>query len=200
MIKSKFEVTGLFYLNKGYPCRKFLDIKRQESTHESPDLIVVMMNPGSSFPLDGIDNSSTPSAAEPDKTQEQIMRLMDNASLNYARVLNLSDLRTPKSSDLLKFLKSNKSKDVDHSIFSASRKTDLDLLFVPNVPVVFGWGVDEALAPLAKQAITTLRVEKPLGKFKTGTEYSYYHPLPRTLLAQQEWVQLVSDQLLRSSG
>lgn len=71
-----------------------------------PDLMVVMMNPGSSYPLDGIDNNSIPSEADPDTTQQQIMKVMDAALFNYARILNLSDLRTPDSNELYRFLNS----------------------------------------------------------------------------------------------
>lgn len=121
---TKFEITGLFYEASGYKLRKYLDIKREESSQNEPDLMVVMMNPGSSFPLDGIDNNSVPSEAEPDTTQQQIMKVMDAASFDYARILNLSDLRTPDSNELYRFLKSEESNTVAHSIFYAVRKAE----------------------------------------------------------------------------
>jgi len=199
-LKDNFEITGLFYEIDRYKFRKYLDIKRKGSNQLDPDLMVVMMNPGSSFPLDGVDNNSMPSLAKPDKTQDQIMRVMEKASLNYARILNLSDLRTPDSNELYKFLKSEQSEKVDHSIFYPSRKEDLDGLFIQNVPVIFGWGVNEVLIPLAKMAVNALHIENPLGKLKADTVYSYYHPLPQNHYAQQEWAQYVSNQLVRSSG
>jgi hypothetical protein len=157
--------------------------------------MVVMMNPGSSYPLDGIDNSSSPSKAEPDNTQQQIMKVMDAASIGYARILNLSDLRTPDSSALYKFVKSKESESVAHSIFSPTRKEELNTLFIKDVPVIFGWGVNSALTPLAKQAIDLLSIENPLGKLKAGCKYSYYHPLPRIYSEQIEWVKHVASQL-----
>ena len=196
-MKRDFEITGLYYEKNGYKLRKFLDIQRKDSNQHIPDLMVVMMNPGSSYPLDGVDNSTVPTPAEPDKTQHQIMKVMNIASLNYARILNLSDLRTPDSNELFNFLKSKKSKDVDHSIFSDFREAELDELFIKGLPVIYGWGVNEALIPLAKLAVDALHVENPLGKLKAGTECSYYHPLPQNYPAQQEWVQYVSNQLAR---
>ena len=156
--------------------------------------MVVMMNPGSSYPLDSVDNNSVPSEAEPDATQQQVMKIMNRASFNYARILNLSDLRTPNSNDLYKFVKSDDSKLVDHSIFSINRKAELNKLFIQNVPVIFGWGVNSALVPLAKLAIDSLCINNPLGMLKANTKYSYYHPLPRIYKKQLEWVQHVINQ------
>lgn len=194
----KFEVTGLFYEFNGYKLRKYLDIKRVGFASNNPDLMVVMMNPGSSFPLDGIDNNSEPSEAQPDTTQQQIMKVMDAASFDYARILNLSDLRTPDSSELYRFVKSDESNSVDHSIFSSNRKTELNQLFIKDIPVIFGWGVNQALIPLAKQAIDTLCISNPLGILKPKTKYSYYHPLPRIYAKQLEWVQHVTSQSTRT--
>ena len=194
-MSGEFEVTGLFYEANGYKLRKYLDIRVQDTSKTVPQLMVVMMNPGSSYPLNGIENNSAPSAAEPDTTQYQIMKVMEEGEVEYARILNLSDLRTPDSNALYKFLKSEESKSVDHSIFSATRKSELNQLFVRGVPVIFGWGVNPALVPLARQAVDSLSIEQPLGIRKPNTEYSYYHPLPRIYANQLEWVQHVTSQL-----
>jgi len=173
-LSAEFEVTGLFYKTNGYKFRKYLDIKRAGNSQSKPDLMVVMMNPGSSSPLDGNGNNLTPSAAEPDNTQQQIMKVMDTASFNFSRILNLSDLRTPDSSTIYKFVKSDESKLVEYSIFSTKRKSELSLLFIQNVPVIFGWGVNPALIPLAKKAVESLVINSPLGIKKINTKYSYY--------------------------
>ncbi|MDM5073722.1 hypothetical protein [Aeromonas bestiarum] len=199
-MSTKFEVTGLFYESYGYKLRKYLDIKRVGVEVNEPDLMVVMMNPGSSYPLDGINNNSSPSEAEPDITQQQIMKVMDAAVFNYARILNLSDLRMPNSGELYYFLESDESSAVDHSIFSPNRKSELEQLFINGIPVIFGWGVSQALIPLAKQAIDALCVSNPLGILKQGTRYSYYHPLPRIYAKQVEWVQHVTSQISRTAN
>lgn len=199
-MSTKFEVKGLFYESNGYKLRKYLDITRVGVELNEPDLMVVMMNPGSSYPLDGIDNNSVPSEAEPDTTQQQIMKVMDASAFNYARILNLSDLRTPDSNELYRFLKSDESSTVEHSIFSPNRKSELAQLFVNCVPVIFGWGVNQALIPLAKLAIDTLCISNPLGILKPNTRYSYYHPLPRVYAKQLEWVQHVTSQSSRTAN
>lgn len=193
----EFEVTGLFYEIGEYKCRKYLDIKRICGLKKQPDLMVVMMNPGSSFPLDGIDNNSRRSMAKPDKTQNQIVKIMNEASFDYARILNLSDLRTPNSDKLYKFIKSSESKCVPHSIFDDSRKRELSQLFIKNAPVIFAWGVNSALVPLAKKAVESLSIDNPLGILKLNTDFSYYHPLPKIHEKQTEWVQYVAMQITR---
>ncbi|MFC3176481.1 DUF1643 domain-containing protein [Undibacterium amnicola] len=197
-MRTKFEVTGLFYETNGHKLRKYLDIKRVSAEANDPDLMVVMMNPGSSYPLDGIDNNAMPSEAEPDTTQQQIMKVMDAAAFNYARILNLSDIRTSDSNELYRFLKSETCSSVEHSIFSTNRKSELAELFVNDVPVIFGWGVNQALIPFAKNAMESLRINNPLGILKPNTRYSYYHPLPRIYVKQLEWVQHVTSQITRT--
>lgn len=200
-LSTKFQVTGLFYENGGYKCRKHLDIKRIGSLKSEPDLMVVMMNPGSSYPLDGIDNNSVPTETKPDNTQQQIIKIMDSGKIEFARILNLSDLRTSDSKCLYQFIKSKEAQSINHSIFNPARKSELDYLFVKTVPVIFGWGIDSALEPLAKQAIEALSIEAPLGRHKADSKYSYYHPLPRIYKQQIEWVDYVKNQLTsRLSG
>ncbi|MGF1845290.1 DUF1643 domain-containing protein [Vibrio clamense] len=194
-MRNKFEVTGLFYQQGNYKCRKYLDIKRVDSNQSSPDVMVVMMNPGSSYPLDNIDDNTVASDAVPDQTQDQIMRIMDNSNFDYARILNLSDLRTPKSNDLYKFIKSSESKMFPHSIFDGKRREELKSLFVQGVPVIYGWGVNKTLESLAKSAIEAINCPDPVGLKKAETLYSYYHPLPQVYKDQIEWVKVVTEQL-----
>jgi hypothetical protein len=190
----EFGVTGLFYMIGDIKFRKYLDIKRTSRAKRIPDLMVVMMNPGSSRPIDGNDKNSIPSEAFPDATQKQIMRVMNSASFDFARVINLSDLRTPNSDELYRFISSEQSKSIDHSIFSNRRKADLNKLFVKNIPVIFGWGVDSSLIPLAKLAVESLSISNPLGMLKPDTQYSYYHPLQRTSSKRDEWMNCVTKQ------
>ena len=160
--------------------------------------MVVMMNPGSSYPLDGNDNNDVPSKAEPDNTQDQIMKVMQNTSIEYARVLNLSDLRAPDSKALYAFIKSKEAKGVKHSIFDKNRISDFNSLFVKNVPVIYGWGVDSSLSDLAKQAVERINAPNPVGLKKKDTECAYYHPLPRIYNKQVEWVTKLSNMLTRT--
>ena len=81
-MRDRFDVEGHFYKIDNYKCRKYLDIKSKDLKLSVPDLMVVMMNPGSSYPLDGNDNNDSVSEAVPDNTQVQIIKLWKTATLN----------------------------------------------------------------------------------------------------------------------
>jgi len=191
-MNETFEIDGFFYQIGDKNFRKYLDIKRKKSKITLPDLMVVMMNPGSSFPIDGIDNNTKATPAIPDKTQEQIIKVMINCNYHFARILNLSDLRTPKSEALYKFLKSDESKNIPHSIFSTERLEDFKSLYIPDVPIIYAWGVHNALEDLAKEAIERINHSNPIGWKKKGKERAYYHPLPRSKNEQLEWVDKIT--------
>ena len=192
---NKFEISGHFYELSGLKCRRYLNIKRIGSNLDQPDIMVVMMNPGSSYPLDGIDNNSAPSEAHPDPTQDQIMAVMNNTGFIFARILNLSDARQSSSSEFYKFLNSSSANSIPHSIFHQSRHEEFSTLFNGGVPVIYAWGVNSNLEGLAREAINRISEIKPIGIRKNGIEWAYYHPLPRIHTKQVEWVKTVSSLL-----
>lgn len=194
-MRENFTVTGHFYMTNGYKLRRFLDIRFAGKELEIPDLMIVMMNPGSSRPINGIDDSHKPTEALPDNTQDQIMRVMINAGFQYARVLNLSDLRTPNSSELYAFLQSPDSSTINHSIFHPAREGEYAELFVIDVPVIYAWGVNEVLKALALSAISKIGHANPVGWKKEGSSYGYYHPLPPSTPKQTEWVERITEML-----
>lgn len=193
-MKNQFKITGLFYEIQGYKFRKYLDIKKVKSALKSPDIQVIMMNPGSSRSIDGIDNNTVESEAVPDNTQSQIMKVMLNAGLEYARVLNLSDIREPKSNVFYKKMAELEAKGIAHSIFDDSRKEDFNNLWTPNIPVIYGFGVSIHLKPLALKAILVCNTSNTYGILKPNTTWAYYHPLPPIYSKQVVWVDSVSKQ------
>lgn len=80
-MKNQFKITGLYYEIQGYKFRKYLDIKKVKSIRKTLDLTVIMMSPGSSRPIDGVDNNTIESEAVPDNTQSRIMEVMINCNL-----------------------------------------------------------------------------------------------------------------------
>ncbi|CAA0199938.1 DUF1643 domain-containing protein [Tenacibaculum maritimum] len=197
-MRSNFKITGLFYQNNGYYFRKFLNIVRKNSGQDIPDLMVIMMNPGSSKPLDGNENNSCETEAIPDNTQDQIMRVMNRCNFDFARILNLSDLREPKSSVFYKKIEELKRQKITHSIFDKERNSDYEKFFVKNVPVIFAWGVSKNLFGLAKIATETIGAIEPIGMNKKGFEFGYYHPLPQNYNKQIEWVDEISKMIKKA--
>lgn len=197
-MNNKFEIFGHFYELSGLKCRRHLDIRREGADLSQPDIMVVMMNPGSSYPLDGIDNNHAATEAHPDPTQDQIMAVMNNTGFNFARVLNLSDARQSSSNEFYKFLNSSNAHSIPHSIFHQSRTEEFLTLFRQSVPVIYGWGVNANLEVLARMAMSRITEENPIGIRKAGLEWAYYHPLPRIHNKQVEWVDAISSLLSKA--
>lgn len=168
----------------------------------SPDLLVVMMNPGASRPLSAPalwDDANAQGfvATQPDRTQHQIMRLLLQARAyglpwQHARVLNLSDLRTPKSAILIEKIKTYSSDD-SHSIFSSARAAQSQALLADTrVPVLCAWGLHPALLPLADAALRAVAGHPLLGISDDARRYR--HPLPQRHDLQLQWLaQLVAQ-------
>lgn len=194
-MRKKFQITGCFYELNDFKFRKFLNIVRNNSDQKSPDLMVVMMNPGSSKPVNGNNNYNKESEAVPDRTQDQIIRLMNNLGFDYARILNLSDLREPKSSVFYDSINKLENHNIAHSIFDLKRSKDFEELFIRDIPVVFAWGVNKKLLSLAIQTINRIGETKPIGLNKKGFDYAYYHPLPQNYTKQKEWIEKVAEMI-----
>jgi hypothetical protein len=194
-MRNKFKVTGLFYEIEQYKFRKYLNIIRIDSANHTPDVMVIMMNPGSSRPMNGINNNTTESEAFPDSTQFQIMQIMQNCGFEYARILNLSDLREGNSKKFYSRIVEIKEKVIAHSIFDDRRTNEFDELFVRNVPLIFGWGVNGNLKELAEVAIEKIGNTDPIGLKKEGVKYGYYHPLPQIHIKQKEWVEKITKMI-----
>jgi hypothetical protein len=197
-MKESFDIYGFFYQLNGLKCRKYLDIKRKKCTFGLPDLHVVMMNPGKSKPENELQYTGREVRAVADRTQHQIMRLMDNCGFDYCRILNLSDVQEPNSEKLYELLPELESRQAMHSIFHPDREKDLEAFFVRGIPVIFAWGVHDSLNELARRATEKIRTETAFGIKKEGSEFAYYHPLPPNYHKQQQWVKQITRQLKNS--
>ena len=123
-LKQNYGVFGHFYAvelasKEVVECRSVLEIASKthapkepsELSMLRPDAVFVMMNPGSSRPLVEVNNPIHAKAihklpislvpTRPDTTQYQVMRLMHFRCWRHVRVLNLSDLRNPKSAEFI---------------------------------------------------------------------------------------------------
>ena len=202
---ERFAVWGRYYeaTLDGRPLalRSHLEIvdrslDARERCDAAADLVAVMMNPGGSRPLETLDAGGW-APAVPDRTQYQLMKLALRARalgwpVRHVRVINLSDLRTPKSADLFATLAV--LRDDRHSIFSARRAAELARALGPaDVPVLRAWGLARQLAPLASKAIEATASHRVLGL--TDKEPFYRHPLPQRADLQQAWLEAMARQL-----
>ena len=165
------------------------------------DLLVIMMNPGASKPLGTLWDGDAPAglvAAQPDRTQYQIMRLLRAAQAlglgwRHARVFNLSDLRTPKSAEMIAKLSLYGGRD-SHSLFSDVRRAECQRWFGSHAtPVLCAWGLHPGLSGLAARALKAAAGHALIGLSEDGLRYR--HPLPQTQNLQHQWLRAMADQI-----
>lgn len=176
-----------------------------------PDAVVIMMNPGSSRPIEDGDTDSLLSMplpknfkkplvlTQPDNTQYQLMRIAASKGWIHVRILNISDIRDPKSPN---FIARTKALDgipggEAHSLFSKVRKTEREQMLKrkPSAPFILGWGQDAGLIPLAKQCLDCIQGEKivtvPAGSDPALTA----HPSPMLQAKKEAWLENILSAL-----
>lgn len=208
-LKKNYDVLGNFYSlvvpnEEPLPCRNVLQITSKNAAQSlEADVVFVMMNPGSSRPID-VTNHQVDShhiskmtwqfvPTVPDTTQYQIMRVMHYAGWNKVRVINLSDLRDPKSGSFAKrYLQMEKRTGCkSHSVFSPERTEELQshLSGKTGRPVICAWGVSDDLNPLIERAIHQLTSTSGVtGLAKPKSSNKYFHPLPLLQQQKEQWV------------
>ena len=167
-LKTKFSVFGHFYdLEIGdriFNCRSVLEIVSKsvnDLAKSKPYAVLVMMNPGSSKPLqnDYVPLKYTTNEilsnwwekeivpTKPDNAQYQIMRLMLLKDWKHVRVLNLSDLRNGNSGDFVIEYKNAKEIDVTcpHSLTHEGRDTERRNYCSDSSLIIAAWGSTEVL-------------------------------------------------------
>lgn len=215
-LKKYFNVFGHFYtiyLGSGEKteCRSDLEIvstektigKRGDLLNQEPDAVFIMMNPGSSTPLESVDNnvlerninklSISLVSAKPDTTQYQVMRIMRYFNWGHVRVLNISDMRDSRSGSFTQRYNDLEKRTgfIDHSLFSDRRENELTakLIRKESAPIICAWGVSTDLDPLIDRCLTGLGHETVIsGLLKPNTSNKYYHPLPTLQEERKKWV------------
>ncbi len=223
-LKNLYSVMGHFYdisLNNKVrlKCRSSLEILSREIagnfsgvSRGLPDAVFIMMNPGSSRTVEtspssirnvgAISDCKTFVQTRPDTTQYQVMRVMTRLGWQHVRVLNLSDLREPKSSV---FATTFRSIELNygytaHSLFSPIRTQELtvELRRKVDAPLICAWGVSPKLNSLICVAAPVLRDAGICrGLLKVGTSDRYFHPLPTLQTDKEIWVNKLCKELGR---
>lgn len=205
--RARFQVWGCYQDlrldGRDWPARSRLELfshglSPRQAIDGRPDLVAVMMNPGSSRPLEPTDALGW-APAQPDRTQLQLMKLAVRAEtdgivvapVQHIRVLNLSDLRTPQSAELFGWLAG--LSDGRHSLFDPARSDERErLLGDGDTPILRAWGLGKALSALASQAVRATAGRRVLGLSEEGLLYR--HPLPQHAQRQREWLDAVLGQ------
>ncbi len=169
-----------------------------------PDAVVIMMNPGSSRPIEEGDTNSLldmplPDGfnkplvlTQPDNTQYQIMRVMVSKGWKHIRILNISDIRDPKSPSFI--ARTQALADIEgggaHSLFSKVRKKEREQMLKrkPGAPFILGWGQDAGLIPLAKQCLRCIEGERIVTIPSENDPVLTAHPSPMMQAKKIEWL------------
>jgi len=184
-----------------------------------PDAVVIMMNPGSSRPIEDGDTHSLltmplPSGfkkplvlTQPDNTQYQLMRIMVSKHWKHIRILNISDIRDPKSPSFIartKALdgieggpKASGGAGGTHSLFSKVRKNEREQMLKrkPGAPFILGWGQDAGLIPLATQCLSCIEGEKIVTIPSENNPILTAHPSPMMQAKKEEWIENILAEL-----
>lgn len=212
-LKKKFSVYGHFYdIKIGdtiFKCRSVLEILSNLENIEvsaTPCAVVVMMNPGSSRPVDDDYLPKQYSVCEvtsgvwekdliptrPDNAQYQIMRLMLLKEWKHVRVLNLSDLRNGNSGNFSGDFAAASERDSSspHSLTHSRRSQELER-GCQDVPVVIAaWGVSEVLREAAESFLSKISVSG------LSLDYPWYrYPSPYRKDQKIEWLKKAFEEL-----
>ncbi len=224
-LKKRYACYGHFYelvfMNgERAKCRSVLEIvdrtipleNPSDLSEKRPDAVVIMMNPGSSHPKDiyHIDEEiEYPEAGstlrkklvltQPDNTQYQVMRIAVANGWKHIRVLNLSDLRDPKSGSFLEKVAGLRELMGGHvhSIFCAERATECAhaLLRKTRTPILLGWGQDAGLIPLAEQCMKRIEGEPTCAAPSDVHALLNAHPSPMLQKKKLEWLDAITHAL-----
>jgi len=212
-LKRCFDVYGHFYDLKieesVFQCRSELSIVRRGSRSDLPDMIIVMMNPGSSAPSDKAYETRvyTPKeyfnikskelvSARPDSTQYQIMRLMLNNGWEFVRILNLSDLRNGNSGKFqIEFRTAMKRDNTNpHCITHRMRKGELSKALMSKGGIIMAaWG-DIAELKSSAEAILCLD-KKIIGLKKKQSSPHFRHPSPHLKAHKLAWLKQIQEEI-----
>ena len=106
---------------------------------------------------------------------------------SHARILNLSDLRQPKSTV---FMKTWTTLSESHSIFSKSRQNSLYELIGEPEQILLAWSQEESLLPLAEMASSAVRSFNTIGLSRGENLYAY--PSPMLQKHKESWLASIS--------
>lgn len=219
---SEYKFFGRFYQLKFkadvFNCCDVLDIvemQHYKNNFNSPsdlldekikvDAIFIMMNPGSSKPVNDKDDENVMTPAIHDPTQDPFKTVMKKKKWKHVRILSLSDVREYPSHQFYKKLRriAGISKGEKHSVFDKSRRSDLDRIWnlKENAPVIAAWGVDDIPGRLIQKCTDVIKNKEMEAKgwLKPNSDDRFYHPYLRSDDEKQDiWVRMVLESLKES--
>lgn len=207
VLQKQFKVFGNFYnVEEQGTCNKYRndlyiidkDYYEKYGLFRPIKLLVIMMNPGESSPLSeseqiplftweqvsSKEHCLDPIPTKPDRTQYQVMRLMQGLKIKHSRVINITDIRKTRSNSLAEHLESSQT-DL-HSIFSEAREQELQKIYSlldADAFIFLAWGRTiikcKPFKALVKKCKSSLPHDKMVLGVPGNSHLEYKHPLPR---------------------
>lgn len=187
--KALFYCTNKEDFDKGdFKYRKHLDITSNEIDSSKPELMIIMMNPGSAEPIDNDIEYPIPkdpfakyASVKIDKTIQEIIKVMEELKIKHVRIVNLSDCRQAKSDKFMELVNKgtyDNREILTTSIFHKSRNDDFEKYFIDVIPILIAWGVSNVLNKFIDLVHAKIgSTEKHYGV--KNKHNKYYHPLYR---------------------
>jgi hypothetical protein len=157
---TKYRAFGHFYKNvQGESCRRYLDIKEEPCTAPQPELIMLMLYPGSCGQHDDKELNQD-IEVEADPMIRCIEEFMMQHRLSWVRLLSLSDLEEESTELFFEKLGQLEPGQIPlDSVFHPSRKADLFQSAEPHTPFLLAEGLDKRTQMLGNTAVKRLKEE-----------------------------------------
>jgi len=149
LLKEKFIVWGQFFEMSIAGDRVWMRpearIERSQNTStinskkQRADAVIVMLNPGSCKPILAAQSGEW-TEARPDKTQFQLMRLMERMSWDEMKIVNLSDVCEGNRPKFLALLKRSEIGGIVHSRFANNSVAKWSNIISSADRLLYGWG------------------------------------------------------------
>ncbi len=169
--------------------------------HPRADAVIVIFKPGSCKPTLDV-HSGQWTESKPDKTQFQLMRLMEHMAWNEMKIVNLSDLC--EGNEFLGLLKRCEYAGIVHSRFVSNPESEWSNVISGADRLIYGWGKKSEAKELADgyglldvDDMLATHGKKPIAVWDTVKGYPK-HPFPFTPKKCEAWldemVELLNDQ------
>jgi len=205
LLKEKFMVWGKFQevdiagvdamtrpeariLRRGSPDSRINDEKHRA------DAVIVMSNPGSCMPISGTASGEW-TEAKPDRTQLQLMRLMERMTWDELVIVNLSDLCDGNHENYSALLKRCEVSGIAHSRFAMQPESEWSKVISSSDRLLYGWGGNKEAKKMAS-AYGLLNLDNMFathGKMPVAVWHSVKgypkHPYPYIADRCEAWVE-----------
>lgn len=212
-LESIYSTEGTFYDlevdGQRRLCRSLAAIRRRNREVERVNALLVLLNPGKSLPLSGVESipvfrgkvEMPPLVpAVPDNSLHQLMRLMERMDWDGINVINLTDIRTGKFEEYWETQQlMGQQEDNRHTIFSSGRHHELQNQLQQADAVIAGWGTKSAIVPQASEAYRILAAHGNVQGLAYKKQPLYYHPFPWIQNKCVKWLDDMENQLKQAA-